>query len=417
METRQYRLGDVCTLRAGSAFKKKYQGLGDGDLPFIKVSDMNLPSNQFRIQKANNWVSQETAIEIGAKPFPAGTVVFAKIGEAIKQNRVRLLTIPTLIDNNMLGAMPNLNLVQPHYLMFALGTIGLDRWATGTAMPYLTQGTLNGVPIELPDMRTQRKIAAVLAAYDELIENNLRRIEILEEMAQAVYREWFVNFRFPGHEDVAMVDSPLGPIAEGWEAAPLGEVADYIGRGVSPKYDDQSSSVVINQRCIRDHRVSFEPSRTHRSKVKPEKYVMRGDVLVNSTGVGTLGRVAQLRRHVEDMTVDSHVTILRPPEWIPSEYWGRVLVAEESTFERLGAGATGQTELSRTAIGAVTIVVPNTELGQTYAGHVRPMDELAENLAQQLANLRATRDLLLPKLVSGEIDVSDLDIDTEWLAT
>ncbi len=65
----------------------------------------------------------------------------------------------------------------------------------------------------------QRKIAAVLAAYDELIENNLRRIEILEEMAQAVYREWFVNFRFPGHEDVPLVDSPLGPIPDGWEVA------------------------------------------------------------------------------------------------------------------------------------------------------------------------------------------------------
>ena len=77
---------------------------------------------------------------------------------------------------------------------------------------------LQAFEVRVPPLPTQRKIASILSAYDDLIENNTRRIAILEEMAQAIYREWFVNFRFPGHENVKLVDSPLGQIPEGWEA-------------------------------------------------------------------------------------------------------------------------------------------------------------------------------------------------------
>ena len=100
--------------------------------------------------------------------------------------------------------------------------------ANGAKVRHTSPTRLKEIEVGLPPLAQQEKIAAVLAAYDELIENNLRRIEILEEMAQAVYREWFVNFRFPGHEDVALVDSPLGPIPEGWESRPFSQLADFV---------------------------------------------------------------------------------------------------------------------------------------------------------------------------------------------
>jgi type I restriction enzyme S subunit len=271
-------------------------------------------------------------------------------------------------------------------------------------------------PLPAPPLDTQRRIAAVLAAYDELIENNLRRIEILEEMTHAIYREWFVNFCYPGHEADELVDSPLGPIPDGWTVRTVGDVAEYVSRGVSPKYHDGSDALVINQRCIRGHRVSLETARRHATSVRPEKLVRAGDVLVNSTGVGTLGRVAQVRRPMENTTVDSHVTIVRPPDWVGHEYWGRMLVARESWLESLGAGATGQTELRKSALEGVELLIPDPDLVRAYGDLVQPMDGLAENLVLQIENLRTSRDLLLPKLVSGEIDVSDLDINTSWLA-
>ena len=98
--------------------------------------------------------------------------------------------------------------------------------STGAATKFVTLTILNGLVLQFPPLQTQRKIAAILSAYDDLIENNTRRIAILEEMAQAIYREWFVNFRFPGHENVKLVDSALGMIPEGWKIESLGETAN-----------------------------------------------------------------------------------------------------------------------------------------------------------------------------------------------
>ncbi len=99
---------------------------------------------------------------------------------------------------------------------------------SGSAQSSLNRNYLYPVPIQVPPLQTQRKIAAILSAYDDLIENNMRRIEILEEMARSLYREWFVNFRFPGHEQVKMVDSELGLIPEGWDVKKLVELGEII---------------------------------------------------------------------------------------------------------------------------------------------------------------------------------------------
>ena len=101
----------------------------------------------------------------------------------------------------------------------------LQRVSTGAATKFLTLGILREMGLRIPPIETQRTITSLLSAYDDLIDNNLRRIKILEEMAQSLYKEWFVDFRFPGHENVTMVDSPLGMIPEGWEASSPGSRA------------------------------------------------------------------------------------------------------------------------------------------------------------------------------------------------
>ena len=101
----------------------------------------------------------------------------------------------------------------------------------------------------------QRRIAGILSAYDELMENSQRRIRILEAMARALYREWFVHFRFPGHEKLPRVASPLGDIPQGWEVKKLGELRGHLNRGLSPSHADNGDSKVINQKCIRDQRL------------------------------------------------------------------------------------------------------------------------------------------------------------------
>jgi Restriction endonuclease S subunits len=124
-------------------------------------------------------------------------------------------------DNTIIAYPKNAN-YDVVFISYLLKELNLNHWAGGAAQPLLTQIVLKQIEASVPPLPTQRKIAAVLSAYDDLVENNTRRIQILEEMAQALYREWFVNFRFPGHEKVRMEESELGPKPEGWEAKSCG---------------------------------------------------------------------------------------------------------------------------------------------------------------------------------------------------
>lgn len=162
-------LGDFCKFQAGSVFPKKWQGKRHGAYPFIKVSDMNLGNNSIYIENANNWVDGSDLPQLKAQPFPPNTTVFAKIGEALKQNRFRLLVRPTLIDNNLMGAIPNQKFVDPQFFYYAFSRFNLAKIAGGTALPYLTIKVLSSLKFPVPPLLEQRKIGEILRAWDEEI--------------------------------------------------------------------------------------------------------------------------------------------------------------------------------------------------------------------------------------------------------
>ncbi len=282
----------------------------------------------------------------------------------------------------------------------------IQRHMGGAAQPNANAQVLTSFEIPLPPLQTQRRIAGILSAYDDLIENCQRRIQILEEMARSLYREWFVSFRYPGHESVPLVQSALGEIPHGWEVKKLGDISSYISRGISPRYDDEGTSLVLNQKCVREQRLSLEPARRQSKPIPKEKLVQFGDVVINSTGVGTLGRVAQIYETIENCTVDSHVTIARASGSTDLDFYGACLLRLQSTFERLGVGATGQTELGRSAISDVEVVVPTEELQQQFGKVSHGMRSATKVLGSQIHNLRQTRDLLLSRLMSGQLEVT-----------
>lgn len=282
--------------------------------------------------------------------------------------------------------------------------------SSGTAQPQLPITPLKRLTIPVGSITIQRRIAGILSAYDDLIENNTRRIKILEQMAQAIYSEWFVHFRFPGYEKVKLVTSSLGPIPEGWHVKSIGQITSFLNRGLSPSYDQKGDSLVLNQKCIRGHHLSLAPARRQRKPIPSEKLIRFGDVLINSTGVGTLGRVAQVYNDMEQCTVDSHVTIVRPSPGVDIDFFGCALLKHEETFERLGVGATGQTELSRAAVGRVELTIPPGQVQRRFGKHVCSMRLAGVTISKQIANLHRTRDLLLPKLISGEVDVEQIEI-------
>ncbi|MGH9806524.1 MAG: restriction endonuclease subunit S, partial [Terriglobia bacterium] len=178
-------------------------------------------------------------------------------------------------------------------------------------------------PLAVPDIGEQRAISRILGALDDKIELNRRMNETLEAVARALFKSWFVDFdpvrakaagRDPGlPKDIAdlfparLVPSALGDIPEGWTFARLGSVTSYLNRGISPSYVEGEGILVLNQKCIREGRVDISKSRHHDLEIRgiDGRMLRPGDVLVNSTGVGTLGRVGQILAVEEDTIVDS----------------------------------------------------------------------------------------------------------------
>jgi len=224
---------------------------------------------------------------------------------------------------------------------------------------------------------------------------------LLEEAARQLYREWFVRLRFPGHEHTPITNG----VPEGWEWKPIAALTLFLKRGITPHYDEDAEGLVINQKCIRNSRLDVTLARRQSREFKPAQQVQQGDVLVNSTGKGTLGRVAQVLTPIPNCTVDTHVTILRPRQTAGTHYFGLAVMDWEPRFSTMGRGATNQTELSPSQIGAVEVLLPSYSLIQQFEEYASPIFNQVVTLTDQNINLRAARDLLLPRLMSGEIPV------------
>ncbi|MDA8048591.1 MAG: restriction endonuclease subunit S [Rhodospirillales bacterium] len=178
-----------------------------------------------------------------------------------------------------------------------------------------------------------------------------------------------------------------------WQETQLQRVTAFLNRGAAPAYIEAGGMLVLNQKCVRDHRVDFSSARrtdSERKPVAPERHVRRWDILVNSTGVGTLGRVAQVTQLPEQATVDSHVTIVRPdPNKVDPRFLGFVLCASEPDVEALGEGSTGQTELSRVRLGSLSIQLPPLKEQEAIGSILANLSDKIELNRQASATLNA----------------------------
>ena len=285
--------------------------------------------------------------------------------------------------------------------------------STGVATKFLTLSLLNRTQIPVPPLPTQHKIASILSNYDELVENNTRRIKILEEMAQSIYREWFVNYRFPGHEKVKMVDSPLGMIPEGWEVKAVENTFTLLGGGTPSKavheYWDEG---IINWYSPTDLTATgsmfMERSGNQITELGLKKSSARlfPSFSVMMTSRATLGVISI--NTTEACTNQGFITCV-PNKHFPIYtlyYW---LKENVEYFISLGTGSTFK-EITKGVFKTIELVVPTPEVVKQFEDTVNPVALQVLNLQRKNTNLRQTRDILLPRLISGEVDVTDLDI-------
>ena len=286
--------------------------------------------------------------------------------------------------------------VNPKYIKYYCQSDLYKNWiashSTGSTRGNINAQAFGNMPITLPSRQQQDFLVDLLAQVDDKIRLNNKINDNLEQQAEALYKAWFIDYLpFAGEKP------------EEWNNTIIEELTSLVSRGITPKYTEDSDQIVINQKCVRDHRIDLSLARTHTPKKINEKWLQYGDLLINSTGEGTLGRAAQVWFKPEKMTVDSHVTIVRPKSKELMYYIGFWGLLHEREIESLHTGSTGQTELPRERIKAMELVLPDQETLAKFNAIVQPMTETIINNQDQNNKLAALRDALLPKLMAGEI--------------
>ena len=389
----------VTITSGGTPSRSRSEYWENGTIPWLKTGELN----DSIVYDAEEKITKDGLENSSAKIFPVNTVLMAMYGDGKTITTLSILGNECATNQACAAMIADPEVCDYRFLFYALKLYRrkLLSLVVAGAQRNLSLGIIKRFSITVPDLPTQQRIASILSAYDDLIENNRRRIALLEQAARLLYREWFVCLRFPGHETAKIVDG----LPEGWCYTTVKELSCHVSRGITPTYDEEATGIVINQKCIRENRVSLQLSRKQSKKPPAEKLVQKFDVLVNSTGAGTLGRVAQCFLDLPNLTVDSHVTILRPQPEVDSIWFGQTITNRESLIQTLGRGATNQTELSKDDLGRVEVVCPPKEMRNGYGRIVDPLLMQSQLLSENNSQLASARDLLLPRLMDGRIPV------------
>ena len=361
----------------------------------------------------------------GGSRFQSGDTLFARITPCLENGKIAKFNYtgdqPCFGSTEFFVFRSKPNVSDSIYVFYlALSRIIRDSaemsmtGATGRQRAILS--SVEGIRVPAFSLSTQRKIAAVLSVYDDLIENNTRRIKILEDMAATIYREWFVEFRFPGHENVPMVESELGLIPQGWAVAKISDIADLSRKGITPTKFPQEifahfSIPAFDSGCM--------PSFDNGDTIRSNKYLVTGNCIL----------VSKLNPHIPRVwfpflgtphraIASTEFLILKPKPPVDCVYLFNLCQSTEFSgkfaVRALGTSHSHQ-RVSPSDFLGLSVLIPNESLLNSFHEKVSPMLNYCNILRLKNVNLRQTRDLLLPKLISGELDVSEIDIETEGI--
>lgn len=375
----------------------------------IALSAMNVKHGQLVNLEKVKFVSEELYSKWMKSEVSRGDILMtseAPLGETylVPDNR------KICLSQRLFCIRANPNFILPRFLFYffnsPISRKQIESRATGTTVLGIRQPDLREVPISVPPLPTQRKIAAVLSTYDDLIENNTGRIKILEDMAQTLYREWFVHFRFPGHENIPMVESELGLIPQGWKMAELGNLAESIRRNVKPgdvepetpyfglEHLPRKSIALSNWDSvdsINSAKLRFKKDEILFGKIRP---------YFHKVGVASLDGICSSDTIVICPKVNKYFAIIL--SYVSSEH-----------FIKYATTTSQGSKMPRAdwkVLAKYPVIIPPDQIMRRFSSFACEVVDNIHNLIFQNKNLNETRDLLLPKLISGEIDVSDIPI-------
>jgi type I restriction enzyme, S subunit len=380
-------------------------------IPVVMPKDM---VNGRVARKSVSRVAEETAERLKTHRMAPGDLVLARRGDVGRHAFIEAGEAGWLCGT---GAMrvhaPDRTVIWPDFLRHAMANPEVTDWlvsrAVGATMPNLNGAIVAEVPLRVPGPRTQRHIAAALTAFNELIEINDRRIELLEDLARALYREWFVRFRFPGHRDVTFVESELGAIPDGWHICTLADIARVIVDGVAPSDVATGSPYVGLEHLPRrsttlrewgdiesvvSRKLRFAPGDTLFGKIRPYFHKV---AWAPCAGVASSDTIV-VRAHGEQAL----------PALVNAVLSSDALVAQAVAT----SNGTKMPRADPAALLGYPLVLPRPD--SAIVGNFEQASGTyllyAASLSEQNRCLAATRNLLLPCLVTGQLDISDVDL-------
>jgi len=376
-ELRTVRIGDLGRVVTGKTPPSSQPELF-GDLhPFLTPTDID---GFARYIEPDRYLSPEGRSYQHRLMLPAHAICVVCIGATI--GKVCMTGRPSFTNQQINSVVVNEDEHDPFFVYHLLTTLRdeLKSNAGGAATPIINKTAFSEIKVGIPPLPVQQRIAGILSAYDELIENSQRRIKILEAVARALYREWFVHFRFPGHENHPRVASPLGEIPQGWAVKKFGDVVE-LNYGKALKKEDRRDG---------DYPVfgSSGVVGTH------DAALVKGPGII----VGRKGNVGSVFWCDEDFFVID--TAYFVTSTLPLRYLFYVLPT--LNFINSDAAVPG---LSRNQAYTLELLVPPTTLLEEFCELADTFERQATTLQIQIQNLRRTRDLLLPRLLSGQIDI------------
>ena len=320
-----------------------------------------------------------------AREAPAGNVAIIKNGEKVCLGQRTVLI------------RPNKNKVYPDFLAYYIlapeQQYELLGSANGATVAHVNIPVIKALPVKLPEMERQKKVAGILKTYDDLIENNQKQIKLLEEAAQRLYKEWFVDLRFPGYEDVQIVDG----VPEGWRKVTLSGIADVI-MGQSPKsefYNKDKEGLPFHQgvgsygnRFVKDD--TYSTSYTRIAEAESILFSVRAPVgrLNITKNKIVIGRGLSAINHKEHL--QSFLFYL-----LKERYFKEDMVGNGSIFA----------SISKNELLGQEFIVPSSSLQRKFDSIASSIDRQIDNLDTKISLLTEARDRLLPKLMSGEIEL------------
>ncbi len=375
-----------------------------GPYPFFQTGDIKAAN--LRLTEHSQTYSEAGLAQSRLwKPGTLCITIAANIAETA------ILGIEACFPDSVVGFIADPEKSETTFVKYYIDMIKLQMQGVsrGTTQDNLSLDKLLAFDFRVPPLPAQRRIAGVLSAYDDLIENSRRRIRILETMARALYREWFVHFRFPGYEDHPRVASPLGDIPRGWEVASLAELCIRMESGGTPKraktgYWDRGDIDWYKTGELQDGFLfgSQEKITPLGQRESTARLFERGTILMAIYGSPTVGRMGFLTS--KSSCNQAAIGLVANQNYFSQMFLFYVLLGLRSYFNSIAQGA-AQQNISKEKVAKALAVVPPRILVAAFDKLAEPTFGQIEALQHQIQNLRRTRDQLLPRLLSGQVNL------------